>query len=360
MRVLVTVPSLAPEYGGPAAKALQLRAALRSLGTEVELVGCGEEGLPVLMRFHGTPVPRKLGPLLRAVRRSDVVHVLGYRDPVGSAAALGARRARVPYVLEPVGMHRRRLRSLGLKGAFDATIGRAVVRGAAAVVATSDLEARELLADGVDPRRVHVRPNGVDVDGLLPLSPRGSLRRRLGIPPDAPLVLALGRITAKKGLLGLAQALERLPSVWALVAGPDDGDGTLQALLEARRRRSLDERLVLHGGLWGSDKAQALADADAFCLPSATENFGNAAAEAAAVGLPVVVSDRCGVAEFLDPQASRVTPYGDVAALARAIREVTTPGVRRAARLAASLVREALDWQTLAGRQLEIYREAGM
>ena len=103
-------------------------------------------------------------------------------------------------------------------------------------------------------------------------------------------------------------------------------------------------------------KAQALADADCFCLPSESENFGTAALEAAGVGLPVVLSDRCGGAELLGPQASIVFDYGDIGGLAQALRKVLGDGsAGAAARAAAPGLRESLDWATLAADQERIY-----
>ena len=111
-------------------------------------------------------------------------------------------------------------------------------------------------------------------------------------------------------------------------------------------------------GLWGREKFEAFAEADCFALPSQTENFGNAAAEAAAVGLPVVVSDACGVAEILDPTAHRVIGVGDVDALTAAIVELIRGGEpKRVAAAAAPALRKLLDWSSLVDVQLGIYRE---
>jgi hypothetical protein len=83
--------------------------------TPHSVVGCGSArgglGLPVLGRFHGTPIPRNTRPLTSSVKGADVVHVIGLRDPVGLVAALSSRRRSIPFVVEPVGMHRRHLRS---------------------------------------------------------------------------------------------------------------------------------------------------------------------------------------------------------------------------------------------------------
>ena len=365
MRVLLTVPSLAREFGGPAGKARELAEALRAGGAEVRLVGAGESdeygvtALGEVARFHATPVPRAVQPLRHLVPGADVVHVLGFRDPVGTIAARDARRAGVPYVLEPTGMLRRRLRSRWLKRAFDGTVGRTVIEGAAVVIATSDLEAVELRDGGVPGERIRVRPNGVRFDGLLPLPERGAFRRTHGIPAGVPLVLAIARIGAVKGLRVLVRAILGIPGCHVAIAGPDECDGTLEDLQTFLRSHALGERaLLLPQGVWGDGKREALADADVFCLPSEYESFGTAAAEAAGCGLPVVTTSGCGVADVLDASASRVVAPGEVQALAEAIRQVLGPGAtREAARRSAPALRKRLDWRGLAADQLQIYRD---
>ena len=73
-------------------------------------------------------------------------------------------------------MHRRRVRSALLKAAYDRTIGARVIGRATCVIATSQLEASELAADGVTPNLIELRANGIDVDELLPLPSRGGFR----------------------------------------------------------------------------------------------------------------------------------------------------------------------------------------
>ena len=81
-------------------------------------------GTPVAYRWMGfTPA---LPLVLARLPRPDVVHVMGLRDPLSTAAALWCRARRIPYVLEPLGMFRPRLRKVRLKRAFDAALGRPV------------------------------------------------------------------------------------------------------------------------------------------------------------------------------------------------------------------------------------------
>src|SRR4029077_10617297 len=74
-------------------------------------------GTPLRYRWMGiTPT---LPLVLRRLARPDVAHVMGFRDPVTTGVAAWCRARRVPYVFEPVGMLRPRLRKVLLKRAFD-------------------------------------------------------------------------------------------------------------------------------------------------------------------------------------------------------------------------------------------------
>lgn len=357
-RVLITVPSLERRFGGPALKARQLALSLRDLGCDVEVVGCGRNeefvGLPILTRLHATPIPRSIAPIKRAAAGRDIVHVLGYRDPVGTAAAYYARRSGIPYLLEPVGMYGSKLRSHKMKRGYQKAFGDKMVAGASKIIATSQIESNDLMAAGIDGSRIVMRPNGVDVDDLLPLPEPGTFRSSRGIPRSARLVLVVSRIAMTKGLTSLAEAVASTPDMHCVFAGPVDRDGTLEALMSVASGCS--RIMVLPGGLWGHEKAEAYSDADCFCLPSETESFGIAAAEAAAVGLPVVVSDRCGGREFLPPRSTYVFPFGDVSALSEKLLEVTeTSDARRAAAAEAPALRERLKWSHVADEQMTIY-----
>src|SRR5205807_9781071 len=92
------------------------------------------------------------------------------------------------------------------------------------------------------------------------------------------------------------------------IVGPDDGDGCLRNLERLRTRLGLEDRVRLLGPRFGADKYASFADADIFVLPSRSENFGNAAAEAVACGVPVVMTERCGIAPLLRDRAGLVIP----------------------------------------------------
>lgn len=359
MNVLLTVPSLERGFGGPTWKAFQLAGSLARLHSGVALVGCGESlegatGLGRVGAFHTTPIPRTLTPLRKHLSVTEVVHIFGYRDPVGTAAAFYSLRRGVPYVLEPTGMYSAKVRSYRLKATYEAIIGRRIVAGASAIVVNSEIEAEEIRVSGAE-KRLFIRPNGISMEPRP--STRSHWRSRLGVPEDSPLVLFLGRITRKKRPEDLVSAVERLPDVWAALCGPIERDGTIERLKATVETSSARGRIVIHPfGVWGSDKRSLLEESDCFCLPSETENFGNLPAEAAALGIPVVVSDRCGVAEFLPPQLGKTFILGNVAELASSLRAALRMGRRSEADPVVRRFVASLEWDTLASRQLEIYR----
>ena len=228
----------------------------------------------------------------------DVVHVYGLYDSLGWAVARACRQKGIPYVLEPLGMFGGKIRSQRKKRLYQRLIGNKLFRGAQCVIATSDTERQELIAGGVNSEKIILRGNGVDLSQYRELPPKGSFRRKLGISPDGPLLLFLGRLSFIKGLDLLVEAFagcEREDAVLVL-AGSDDADGCVQRVRELVRKLELERRVIQHAPIYGRDKLEALVDADVFVLPSRYESFGNAAAEAIAAGTPVLITRECGIA----------------------------------------------------------------
>jgi glycosyltransferase involved in cell wall biosynthesis len=294
------------------------------------------------------------------LRGFHLAHIFGLYDLLGPVVAWWCRRHGILYVVEPMGMYRPIVRSIAAKQLYHRLLGRALVAGAARVVATSTLEHDELVVSGVPPEKIAVRRNGVDLEEFETLPGRGIFRREVGAAITEHLVLYLGRLSRKKGLDVLARAFTGFDGAARLaVVGPDDGDGCLQDLQRLIRALSLEERVTLTGPRYGRARLSAFVDADVFVLPSQSENFGNAAAEALACGVPVVVSDRCGIAEFVRTTgAGVVVPYGDVEALREAIRQVLGDDAFRASvRARAAELRAALSWEEPIAQQERMYAQ---
>lgn len=328
MRLLLVSQSYAPHYelGGQPVKVQALAEHLARRGHEVtvlttnfgrarstkELVLNG-----VRVHYAGYVARYRTVTLNVGVRRFlaragpfDAAHVFGYYDLLGPAATRWLRARGIPYVVEPIGTFRPIVRSIRKKRVYHAVLGRRVVEGAARVVATAPQESDELAKEGVPLAKLVVRRNGVDLAPFERLPPRGRFRAEVGIPSGAPLVLYLGRVSRKKGLDLLVRAFaEQDARAHLAIVGPDDGDGCTAMLEREIARLGIASRAHLLPARFGDAKLTAFADADIFALPSLNENFGNAAAEAAASGIPVIVTRTCGVAPLLDGRGALVIGY---------------------------------------------------
>ena len=367
------VYDLAASASGQATKVVDISRHLARRGHMVTVLTAAQEvqvvrerrdgvevvGLPAVFRYRAITVnPGVVGFCLRRLRTFDVVHLYGTYDLLGPVVAAFCRRWRVDYVLEPLGMFRPIVRNIAPKRAYRRLLGWPVVAGAARVIATSELEREELVADGVPAAKVVVRRNGVEPPGPEEAPEPGTFRRDAGIGQDQPLVLYLGRISKKKGLDLLLEAFGGVSAAAALaIVGPDDGDGCLQELERLCDRLGLNGRVRIMGPRFGADKWSALADADVVVLPSRSENFGNAAAEALACGVPVVVTDRCGIAPLVADRAGLVVPC-HVEAIRSAISRLLEDSHLRARLRAGALeVRRGLSWDEPVARQEQIYLE---
>ena len=287
-------------------------------------------------------------------RRPDIVHVFGFRDPVGTAVAAWCRARGIPYVFEALGMFRPKLRKVGLKRALDASVFRHVPSGAARLLACSAIERREYVDAGIAPERISVRPNGFPE---IAATPPGSLRSRLRIAEDQTIVLAVGRVANGKGLDLLIRAVAGSGAAHLAIVGPDDGHGTSARLRQLAVELNVAARVHLVGPLAHEGVVAALADAEVVALASAHESFGMAAAEAASAGKPILLTDRCGVAELLGPDGALITHYDPEAIRVGLERLLADPALRARLGARARQVSREWSWARVVELQLAIYDE---
>jgi glycosyltransferase involved in cell wall biosynthesis len=325
------------------------RGQLRSRTTSVDGATVRYLATPIRYRWMGfTPT---LSHNLRHAPAPDVAHIFGFRDPLGFSAARWFRRHRVPYVFEALGMFRPKLRKQALKRVLDATVLVPVTRHAEFVMAASAVERQEYLDAGISAERVVVRPNGIP---QVPHTRSGELRERIGLGAE-PLLLYAGRVADGKGLDLLVRALPDLHDAHLAVVGPDDGHGTTRMLGRLAAELGVAERVHLLGQ-WPEQPLTLYGDADVVALPSAHENFGMAAAEAASAGVAVVVTDRCGVAELLRDHGALVVGYDVVEVRAAIARLLADPDLRRRLGKLGSTRAAEFGWPSVAALQESIYR----
>jgi glycosyltransferase involved in cell wall biosynthesis len=322
----------------------------------------GVEAIYFTTRWHYrnlTVNPGVIGFCRRRLQEFDIVHVYGLYDALGPVVAWHCRQFGIPYFVEPLGMTRPIDRGFLLKKVWRRLVNN-YLTAATRVIATSELEMAELLADGFPSDRLLLRYNGVDREEFWKLPPRGTFRERAGIFDGERFIVFLGRLIPRKGADLLIEALTQIgcDKTKLVIAGPEGETGYLAFLHARARALGVEQRILFSGPLYGDDKKAALADAAVFVLPSRYENFGNAAAEAIACGTPVIVSEQCGIAPLVNQRAGLVTSY-DSGAIARTLKNLLgNEALYRRLKAGCPDVAGEISWDRIVRRMQDSYEEA--
>jgi starch synthase len=301
----------------------------------------------------------------------DLVHShTWYANLAGHLAKL---QHRVPHVmtlhsLEP--LRPWKVDQLGGGYAVSSFCERSAVEAADAVIAVSRAMAEDVRTayPAVDPARVSVVHNGIDPDEYRP-DPGTDVLERLGVAPDRPTVIWVGRVTPQKGVGHLLEMASRLrpDTQLVLLAGASD-----TAAFGAEAGTRAGELRETHPGLhWieamlpKRDVVQLLSHATVFVCPSVYEPFGLVNLEAMACGLPVVATAVGGIPEIvvegvtghLVPLSTGGAEEAVGAALAEAVQGLLDDPSRAAAMGAAGRrrVEEQFTWRSVAARTAALY-----
>lgn len=270
---------------------------------------------PVRVRLSPIGWWSSANTIRKAIRRHgpDIIHAHGVR--AGAVTILGSMRLDPIRVLTIHGLHsirRARPWSSPLAHTFNRVVMRRFER--ALVLSRSDydslVDARLVPAERVRLVRTSFEPR------TLPA--RDSARDSIDIARSATVVLWVGRFSAEKDPLTFVRALMdvRVPGSVGLMVG----DGPLQA--RARSLATAKDANILFSG-WLEDPAPALAAADVFVSTSRWEGMPVAVLEAAAAGIPLVLSDVPGNRDLIVAGVAATTfPFGDSTALASRLHEV--------------------------------------
>lgn len=207
---------------------------------------------------------------------------------------------------------------------------------AARIFSVSDSLRRLALELGAAPGKTEVVGNGVDLEVFHPLD-RLAARQKYRLPADAEVLISVGGLVERKGMHRVIDCLPALlkshPGLHYLIVGGGGPEGDLRAELEAQAARlGVSARVHFPGALPPAELKWPLSAADVFVLSTRNEGWANVFLEAMACGLPVVTTDVGGNAEVVcRPELGTVVPFGDAAALLRALDEALATDWNRAA-----------------------------
>lgn len=324
-------------FGGPA-----VEQPLRATGIPIHHVARPQQKPLELLRSS-----MQLARVLRA-ERPDVVHA---HNPAAAAAVRLARlvaRHDAPIVATYHGVRPTRV---------SAAV-RTLRFGADAIVGVGPTSTRALADAGLPARRLATVFNAVP--RARPTRQRAEMRRELGIPEDAELVVSVGRYEPEKDQATLLDALARIlperPRLHALLVGHGGLEGDLRAQAE---RLGIAGRARVIGGR--ADAVDVMASADVFALSSVWESLPLVLLEAMLVGTAVVTTRAGGVTDVArDGETAIVVPVGDAEALGRAIAGLLDDAAlrERLTTAAAEFVEANCSPEAMADGYIRVYLDA--
>ena len=331
----------------PGGGVVYVRAAMESAPAGVDVAEIAID--PALLRSSPIRWWRAAGTIRSALGRhdADIVHAHGVR--AAAATVLGSRRLDIARVVTIQGLHSiRRARRWSLP--FIRVFNRLVLRAFNRVMVVSRSDHDSVIDAGLAPAdRVRlVRPSFEPRS----LPSRDAARDSISIPRSSAVVLWMGRFSAEKDPLTFVRGFMDMHVSGAV--GLMVGDGPL--LARARSHAIANETNILFSG-WLEDPTPALAAATVFVNTSRWEGMPVAVLEAAAVGIPLVVSDVPGNRDLVAAGVPAATfPFGDSRALAARLHDVLSEPDRDVGP-ARSIVLNTFNRENLTADLTAVYEE---
>jgi len=260
---------------------------------------------------HVIVSPTMISLVAKELRKFDIIHLHEYRTFQNIVIRYYAKKEHIPYVLQAHGSLPIMGSKQSMKKIYDVFWGYKLLKEATKVIAVTPAEAQQYKDIGVSENKIEIIPLAIDLTEFEKLPEKGELRRMYNLKENQSMILYLGRINEIKGLDLLvkvfAELLTRISDAKLVIVGPDDG--YLPALKKLVKELKVEKRVFFTGPLYGEDKINAYIVADVYVLPSFYEIFSVTVLEACACGTPVIVTDRCGIADFIVGKAGLVVEY---------------------------------------------------
>ena len=384
LRILHVIPSVSPKHGGPSFALPLFTSAIARQGAEVTVATTDDDGpgarldvpLGELVPGPGSAsyiyfrkntdfyrISRSLARWLRDHSRDfDVVHIHALFNFVSFTAARAAWRTGVPYVVRPLGVLNRyglEKRRPILKHWSIRLIELPILRRAAAIHYTAEAERAE--AASAHPDVAALNSVIIPIPVEMPAAGNSAaFSTRFPAASNRTIVLFLSRLDRKKGIELLLSAFSKMraefPNALLVLAGSGE-ESYVEELHEKAGELGCGADVLWPGFMSGEDKRALLEAATVFVLPSFSENFGIAAAEAMAAGVPSILSENVAVAPDAAAAHAAIMVPCEAFAIADAIRQLLgDPGLRaRLGSRAKSFIQDRFSSSAIGIQLIDLY-----
>jgi glycosyltransferase involved in cell wall biosynthesis len=298
---------------------------------------------------------------LETVKSKDLIHVHGHPYLSSLLAAKIAKRYGKPLVLT---QHNTFIEYNNfwdnVEKLNDLLIGKQVLKEADKIIVVSNATRNYVLGLGADPEKIRVLHNGVDLKRFRPLSGvKEELRKKLGIPQDASVVLTVRRLVYKNGIDTLIESAkiaikknQKLVFI-AVGKGPD-----FEEVKEQIVQLGLQRNFRLTGFVPDEELPLYYNAADFFVLPSKSgEGLPLVALEAMACGLPVIATNVGGTSEVMSEDYGRIVPPNSPGSLSEAILEFSRQDLSVLRKDLRMLIEQKYNWDANVEKLGKIYEE---
>jgi len=288
------VTSISQKFGGMGLAALRYSESLAKAGSDVALFvidrerdewECSNWGKRISLINNINDDTNVYLKIVNAIDSSvDLVHIHGVWSPSLAFAAIVARQRGIPFIISPHGAlaiealkHKKYKKKIALL-----IYQKWILNKARLLVATANIELDNIRELGLLPP-IAIIPNGVDKSDLSNECSTDALAERK--------ILFLSRVHPIKGLVNLVNAWDTIRQAgWKIIiAGPDEENHT-EDLKRIVSQKNMGEYFEFVGLVSGARREKMFQNADLFILPSFSENFGIAIAEALIRGVPVITT----------------------------------------------------------------------
>lgn len=259
------------------------------------------------------PIPYYLPIIARKeIQNFDVIHIHEHRTLLAIVVHYYAKKHNIPYVLQAHGSVLPFLQKQKFKTFFDIIFGYNILKDASRVIALNETEALQYQKMGVNPHKIEIIPNGIDISDYINVPKKGTFRAKNSISEKSKIVLYVGRMHRNKGIDLLVHSysilVKDMPDSKLVFMGPDDGfRDELERLCE---KLNIREHVLFTGFVDSETKMAALSDSDIFVTPSFS-GFPMGFLEACFFGLPIVTTDNGDNLSWINGKVGYVVSYDE-------------------------------------------------